>query len=264
MRAYDTVGTETDASGAVCGVRTASGFVHRADKVLIAAGPWTPSLVPELAGLIQVVGQPLIYVRVPEPLRPSFSGGAFPPFAADISRQGWYGFPANGNDGYRIKVGLHGNGFLYEGTTADGRICSMPAPPEARARPPPAVVKQIKDFVDRSFPALRDQPVDESRLCYYCDSWDSYFYIDAVPGRRNLYVATGGSGTERHERHKRRRASVAHTACACGSKRGMSRARLQVCARPGRHYCGCRRGAAEPGRCTVQVAHASAGRRPRS
>jgi sarcosine oxidase / L-pipecolate oxidase len=189
-------------AGAVGGVRTADGLAHVADRVVVAAGPWSPALVPELDGLIQVVGQPVVYVAVPPALRPLFAEGAFPPFAADISREGWYGFPADPATQHRIKVGLHGSGFLYEAEAdteaghagrSPPRVVSMPAPP-GRARPPATVVRQIKAFVDSRFPALRDQPVDEARLCYYCDSWDSYFYIDDVPGRPGLLVATGGSG----------------------------------------------------------------------
>ena len=180
--------------GSVAGIVTADGRQHAADKVLVAAGPWSPTLVPELRGLIQVVGQPLVYVKVPEPLRAMFAPGNCPAFTADISRQGWYGFPADDASGGRIKVGLHGNGFIYEAPAPDGQgVCSMPAPP-GRARPPEATVRSIKAFIDRSFPALRGQPVDETRFCYYCDSWDSYFYIDQVPQRPGLYVATGGSG----------------------------------------------------------------------
>jgi len=178
----------------VAGLATADGAEHRADVVLVAAGPWSPSLVPELAGKIQVLGQPLVYVKVPEAVRPLFESGHFPSYAADISHDGLYGFPPTEASQHRLKVGLHGRPHLYEGRTPDGRVCSMPAPPEARARPAEAAVATIKAHIDRAFPMLRDQPVDEARLCFYCDSWDSYFYIDRVPGRPGLAVATGGSG----------------------------------------------------------------------
>ena len=34
----------------------------------------------------------------------------------------------------------------------------------------------------------------QMRTCLYSDSWDGNFYIDHVPGRAGLMVATGGSG----------------------------------------------------------------------
>ena len=56
----------------------------------MACGAWTPSLVPELDGIVQAVGQPVIYITVPSVHRPLYSSGAFPVWLADIARTGWY------------------------------------------------------------------------------------------------------------------------------------------------------------------------------
>jgi glycine/D-amino acid oxidase-like deaminating enzyme len=36
--------------------------------------------------------------------------------------------------------------------------------------------------------------VAETRTCYYCDTFDGYFWIGPDPDRRGLVVASGGSG----------------------------------------------------------------------
>jgi len=184
-------GTIGGGAGDVGGIRTADGLEHRADRVLMACGPWTPSLVPELDGLITVVGHPLAYVKVPEEIAHKFHSDVFPGWAADISRTGWYGFPADPSTGNMLKLGVHGNGFVTRVRLPDGRECSVPVP---GALPPASGLTQFRHFVDATFPELRDAPIVKTRLCYYCDTWDMYFYISAVPGRPNLFVATGGSG----------------------------------------------------------------------
>ena len=41
---------------------------------------------------------------------------------------------------------------------------------------------------------LANAPVKTARVCFYCDSADGAFWMDAVPGRRGLFVASGDSG----------------------------------------------------------------------
>ncbi|HVQ23648.1 MAG TPA: FAD-dependent oxidoreductase, partial [Planctomycetota bacterium] len=60
-----------------------------AERVLVAAGAWTPLLLPETTALISVVGQPVLYFRPPEPER--WRAPQFPPYTADVGRTGFYG-----------------------------------------------------------------------------------------------------------------------------------------------------------------------------
>ena len=59
----------------------------RADWVVVAAGVWTTVLLPELAGRMWPVGQPIFYFKPQDPdiYRPPF----FPPWGADTPRSGW-------------------------------------------------------------------------------------------------------------------------------------------------------------------------------
>ena len=46
----------------------------------------------------------------------------------------------------------------------------------------------------RSFPALGDQPVLESRVCQYENSVDTHFIVDRHPEMDNVWIVGGGSG----------------------------------------------------------------------
>jgi glycine/D-amino acid oxidase-like deaminating enzyme len=79
--------------GRAVGLRSSGGSEVRADAVVVAAGVWTTRLIPELADMMDPVAQTLVYLRPTLPDR--FKPPHFPPWGADISRTGWYGFPAN-------------------------------------------------------------------------------------------------------------------------------------------------------------------------
>lgn len=146
------------------------------DRVVVAAGAWTPELLPETAGFFRVLGQPVFHLK---PISPDgFRPPDFPVFTADIARTGWYGFPAN-EEGI-VKLANHGPGREIEvgapRTTSDAE--------EAR----------LRDFLADAFPQLADAPIIESKLCLYCDSPDGDFWISRVPGKPGVTVAGGGSG----------------------------------------------------------------------
>ncbi|HTL39045.1 MAG TPA: FAD-dependent oxidoreductase, partial [Kofleriaceae bacterium] len=153
------------------------GVALRADLVLIAAGSWVPLLVPELAPALRAVGQPVFHLRPSDPSL--FAAHHFPVFGADISRTGYYGFPANA-DGI-VKIANHGTGTLLA-PGDDGRVVT--ADQEAA----------LRDMLRDTFPALVDAPIVHRRLCVYCDTADENFWIARHPQRPSLVVATGGSG----------------------------------------------------------------------
>ena len=160
----------------VAGVRTSDGAAHEADNVLIAAGAWTPSLLPHLGDRLWVSAQPIFYFRVDDP--GPFQPPRFACWTADISHTGWYGFPAL-DDG-TVKVANHGPGLRVD---PDG-----PRDVDAEA------VERCRAFLAESFPSLAGAPLLEARLCLYCDSWDGNFYVDHDPDRPGLVVAAGDSG----------------------------------------------------------------------
>jgi glycine/D-amino acid oxidase-like deaminating enzyme len=147
-----------------------------ADAIVVCAGSWVPALVPELAGSLRAVGQPVFHLRPAD--RSPFEAARFPVFGADISHTGYYGFPVNA-DGL-VKIANHGTG-----------VAMLPGV----ARAVTAEHEQaLRAMLADSFPALAGAPIVATRLCVYCDTLDGHFWIARDPARPHLTVATGGSG----------------------------------------------------------------------
>ncbi len=160
----------------IAGIRTADGSMYRADFTIVAAGAWTPILLPHLSDFMWIVGQPVFHFHPDNPA--DYQAPRFAPWGADISRTGWYGFPAL-KDG-TLKVGNHGPGH--------------PVHPDAPREVSPEDVEECRAFLRETFPTLSNARLTTSRLCLYCDTWDGDFYIDHDPTRPGLMIATGGSG----------------------------------------------------------------------
>jgi sarcosine oxidase / L-pipecolate oxidase len=149
-----------------------------ADVVVVAAGSWTPRLVPALAGSLRAVGQPVFQLRPADPSL--FEAARFPVFGADISRTGYYGFPVT-RDGI-VKIANHGTGIAMGDGDAVPRSTT------------PAQERALRELLRDTFPALAGAPLVETRLCVYGDSPDSHFWIARDPARPHVTVAAGGSG----------------------------------------------------------------------
>lgn len=160
----------------ITGVIANDGERYKADVVILAMGTWSPLLSGRLTEIVSHVAQPIFYFQ-PKNFE-LYKGNRFPVWAADLSRTGWYGFPATA-DG-TVKVSNHGPGMEVdpndkrETTSQDENWC--------------------REFLSKSLPGLAEAPLAHSRTCLYCDSWDGDFYIDHDPERPGLVYATGGSG----------------------------------------------------------------------
>jgi glycine/D-amino acid oxidase-like deaminating enzyme len=165
-------------SGRVIGVETAQGERFEAGQVLIAAGQWTPVLLPEMASVMRTPGMPVFHLRPADP--GLFADPSFTVFTADISTTGWYGFPLHPADGV-VKLGHHGAGVMVH-PVRDERVVTDQE------------IALLRDFLKESLPALADAPIVYTRRCLYCDTPDGNFWIDRVPNRPGLTVTAGGSG----------------------------------------------------------------------
>lgn len=164
--------------GALCGDERI-----RADAVIVCAGSWTAQLVPELAGSLRAIGQPVFHFQPRDPM--PFDGAQFPVFGADIARSGYYGFPLEHNI---VKIANHGAG--REIAPQDRDVSRQ----ESRVDVTEAQRTDVRTFVRDTFPALADAPIVATRCCVYGDSLDGHFWIAPHPERPNLIVAAGGSG----------------------------------------------------------------------
>jgi glycine/D-amino acid oxidase-like deaminating enzyme len=147
-----------------------------ADATLVAAGAWTPSLLPHLQDVMWATAQTVFHFKPQDPT--PYTPPQFPVWGADIGRTGWYGFPAN-TDGL-VKVANHGPGRRVNANEPR----ALPAGEEERYRA----------FLRETFPSLAAAPLHSTRVCLYCDTFDGAFWIDHDPSHPGLIVAAGDSG----------------------------------------------------------------------
>jgi glycine/D-amino acid oxidase-like deaminating enzyme len=162
--------------GSISGVRARSGEIYEADNVIVAAGTWTPHLLPQLNEVMRSIAQPVFHFQPENPAL--FRDPQFPVWTADIGNSGWYGFPPQ-DDG-RLKIANHGPGWALDPNQSN----QMPEGSEHRFR----------DFLGKSLPSAQDFPIISERLCFYCDTFDGDLWIGRDPERKGLIVSSGGSG----------------------------------------------------------------------
>lgn len=164
--------------GRVTGVRTREGATFHADHVLLAAGAWTPVLLPELQPVMKATGHPVFHLKPKNPAL--FTPPHFAVFTADVSRTGWYGFPFHPREGV-VKVANHGTGVVLH-PEQDARVVYE------------SDIAHLRRFLAETFPPLADAELVYTRRCLYCDTLDEHFWIDRHPAREGLSVSAGGSG----------------------------------------------------------------------
>ena len=160
-----------DGPGVVVG--SGAGEVQ-ARVVVVAAGPWTPKLIPpgiDIPKLRVTHEEPAYFrprgVKVEWPVFVHWGEGVGATF-------GSYGMHVPGRG---VKVGLHGSGREID--------------PDAAARPPsPEVALHLAEYVDTWLPGLDPVPT-ETVSCVYDSTPDGDFVIDR---RDRIVVATGFSG----------------------------------------------------------------------
>jgi glycine/D-amino acid oxidase-like deaminating enzyme len=158
------------------GLFTKDGEVHGGDHVIVSAGVWSTRFIPELEDKVRITGHP-IYLFKPTHAS-EYDGKVFPGWSADISKTGWYGFPANTQG--QVKIAHHGEGIEVD--------------PEEDNDIPPNFYPALNTFLSRYLPELEHVPIEAARMCYYCDTWDGNFYICPHPKISGLTIACGGSG----------------------------------------------------------------------
>lgn len=185
----------------VTGLRTRNGSSHSAAMVIVAAGGWTASIVPETSDLLETTGGSIVTIDLPKDqpdIWEKYSPSKFPtwswradnwiPKGTEVG--GIYGFPRT-SDG-QVKIGFRGAKWTnFTCSNAKGRLVSYPVP-HAPGIPRPGMIA-IEKFCQENMPDLVGLPLS-ARLCWYTDSVDNSFVIDHVPGSPGLMVASGGSG----------------------------------------------------------------------
>ncbi len=101
------------------------------------------------------------------------------PVWADHRERFRYGIPGSGRRGFKIADDTRGESF----DPTDGeRVVTQ------------ETLNNIRQYVGFRFPALKDAPLVESRVCQYEQTPDSHFIIDRHPAIENVWLVGGGSG----------------------------------------------------------------------
>lgn len=165
-------------NGRVTGIYTQTGHYYTGHHTILAAGAWTPLLLPELRPFMRATGHPVFHLKTDQPHL--FTPPTFVTFGADTAKTGWYGFPLHPTEGV-IKIARHSDGVVLHPQN-DARVVTQ------------ADEAALRAFLADTFPALANAPIVYTRRCLYCDTLDEHFWISQHPQLQGLTVAAGGSG----------------------------------------------------------------------
>jgi monomeric sarcosine oxidase len=163
-------------SGKFSSLATTGGAV-RAETFVFACGPWLPKLFPGLlSDRIFSTRQEVYFFGVPAGDR-RFTPPAMPTWISLGDE--FYGMPDLEGRGFKAALDRHGPPFDPDTgsrlTTAEG-------------------LAAVRDFLAQRFPALKDAPVVETRVCQYENTSNGDFLIDQHPQCDNVWLVGGGSG----------------------------------------------------------------------
>jgi len=164
-------------AGAVKQVQTTQGERIAAEQFVFACGAWLGKIFPDvLGGRIFPSRQEVFFFGIPAG-ETRFAPPALPTwlFQEDLV----YGMPDIESRGLKMAFDEHGERVDPD---TQSRIVS------------PEMTKAVREYVARRFPALRDAPIVETRVCQYENTSSGDFLIDRHPEMENVWFAGGGSG----------------------------------------------------------------------
>jgi sarcosine oxidase len=164
-------------AGRVEHITTSRGERIAAGEFVFACGPWLGKVFPDVLGArifpsrqeVFFFGIPAGDTRFAPPALPTWL------FQEDLV----YGMPDI--EGRGLKIAFDERGERVDPDT-QSRMVS------------PAMTDMVKKYVARRFPALKDAPIVETRVCQYENTSNGDFLIDQHPEMENVWFAGGGSG----------------------------------------------------------------------
>ncbi|HEY6264969.1 MAG TPA: FAD-dependent oxidoreductase [Candidatus Acidoferrum sp.] len=164
-------------SGRVEHVATSDGERIAAGEFVFACGAWLGKVFPEILGpRIFPSRQEVFFFGIPGG-DTRFAPPALPTwlFQEDL----YYGMPDLESRGLKIAFDEHGERVDPD---TQSRIVT------------PVMRERVRAYVERRFPALKDAPIVETRVCQYENTSNGDFLIDRHPGIENVWFVGGGSG----------------------------------------------------------------------
>jgi monomeric sarcosine oxidase len=160
------------------GLTLSDGSRLSADQYVFACGPWLGKLFPETIGNhIRPTKQDVFFFGTPAG-DDRFSETKLPVWA-DHRDRFIYGIPASDGRGFKFADDTRGPEF---DPTSGERTADQEG------------LKRARDYVAFRFPAMKDAPLIETRVCQYENSPDNHLIIDRHPAANNLWLVGGGSG----------------------------------------------------------------------
>lgn len=165
-------------------LKLSSGEAMRAAIYVFACGPWLRKVFPSLLGnRLRTPRRDVFFIGTP-PGDDRFSWQRMPSWgfggpADDPDFSKWYGFPSVDERGLKACPVDDGNQIDPD---TDERIVN------------PYQLKRAHDYIGGRFPALRNQPIAETRVCQTENTIDDHFIVTPHPEMKNVWIAGGGSG----------------------------------------------------------------------
>jgi glycine/D-amino acid oxidase-like deaminating enzyme len=164
-------------SGKLSSLTTEGGSTVSAETFVFACGPWLPKLFPALLGdRIFPTRQEVYFFGVPAG-DTRFASPAMPTWISQDDE--FYGMPDLESRGFKAALDRHGPPF-------DPDTGSRVTTPEG--------LVAVRASLAQRFPALKDAPVVETRVCQYENTSNGDFLIDRHPEFDNVWLVGGGSG----------------------------------------------------------------------
>jgi sarcosine oxidase len=164
-------------AGRVRSIATRAGESIEAEQFVFACGAWLGKVFPDvLGGRIFPSRQEVFFFGVPAGDQ-RFAPAALPTFLFQADES--YGMPDLETRGLKIALDRHGDRVDPD---TQSRVVSA------------AAVEEVRRYVARRFPALRDAPIVETRVCQYENTSSGDFLVDQHPAMENVWLVGGGSG----------------------------------------------------------------------
>jgi sarcosine oxidase len=156
---------------------TTKGEKIPAGSFVFACGSWLPTIFSDVLGPRMFVSrQEIIFFGIPAGDK-SFTQPAMPTWLH--LKDEFYGMPDIESRGFKVADDHHGS----------------PVDPDTQSRiSSPEAIDAARQFIARRFPALKDAPVVETRVCQYENTSNGDFIIDRHPQIENVWLVGGGSG----------------------------------------------------------------------
>ena len=165
-------------NGALEHVLLSDGSTVSADQYVFACGPWLGQVFPDAIGPRVSPTRQEVFFFGTDAGDHQFLEDRFPAWIDNTGHR-FYGIPGNQFRGFKIADDTRGAPF---DPTSGDRVASA------------AGVAAARKYLSFRFPALKNPPLLESRVCQYEQSPDERFIIDRHPQADSVWLVGGGSG----------------------------------------------------------------------